>query len=85
LRLPIFFTKVFASLFSKSDWGSGQRPVYRRSFWYFFLRLHSQEKVRNELGDVTLRKFSPFFLSKELQKEPKTASCGALPHTPVAF
>ena len=33
----------------------------RRSFWFFFLRLHSQEKERNELGHVTLRKFSPYF------------------------
>ncbi len=36
--------KVFASLFSKSDWGSGQRPAIR-CFW-FFLQLLAQKERR---------------------------------------
>ncbi|MBO5842057.1 MAG: hypothetical protein J6R46_03575, partial [Clostridia bacterium] len=35
--------------------------------------LLAQEKVRNGSGYATLRKFSPFFLAKLPQKEPKTA------------
>ena len=34
---------------------------------------------------VYVRKSFPFFLSKEPQKEPKTAFGGAPPRTPVAF
>jgi len=43
-------TKVFASLFSKSDWGTGQRPASRR-FW-FFLRPRCQ-KERKRFAHTT--------------------------------
>jgi len=42
------------------------------AFLWFFLWPTAPKKERNELGRVTLKKFSPFFLAPRAQKEPKT-------------
>ena len=72
--------------------GRGQSPrrlrrgeTFHTAFLWFFLWPTFPKKERNESGSVTLRKSSPFFLAKLPQKEPKTASYGALPRTPPPF
>ncbi|MBO5757398.1 MAG: hypothetical protein J6S28_06855 [Clostridia bacterium] len=67
IRLTTF--ESFRPPFSKGGWFQGQRPwsppqrrnfLQRHFFGSFFVPTCSK-KERNEIGYVTLRKFSPFF------------------------
>jgi len=80
--------KVLIKLFQKfAGRGRSPRRARRRETFSAFLFCQafcfapevSKKKAGKELGHVTLRNFSPFFLSKELQKEPKTAWLGFVP------
>ena len=42
------------------------KPLFRRSFWYFFLRLHSQEKVRIEFVQCQKRTVVEILCEKTL-------------------
>jgi hypothetical protein len=75
-----------ASLFSKSDRGSGQSPAKTPFFLVLFLAATCSRKsterikfnVKNErLLRYYVRKSFSFFLSKEAQKEPKTPFSGS--------
>ena len=93
--------KVFASLFSKSDCPSkGAQPLVASAGAKHSRRLICEantflfapavpkrtEKIFSTFPFVFyMRTLFPFFLAKLPQKEPKTASYGALPRTPPPF